>query len=171
MPTIRRILSLFAPIAFLAACGDPSGAGVPEPGTFQLTVSGDRTFSRTGRVFATEADGYAIIALGTHPEFAGADTVVGFFVRIPPGLSVGTHSISAFTSGEETVANLYFATPQDGVTHAFQSVANSGTLTLTQSAGAGLEGEFAFDVEGSRLALDPPPVEHLRIIGRFRLLR
>ena len=166
----RKLLSLLAPAALLAACGDPSAVPPQDglaPGTYQLSVSGDRTLSRAGqRAIVGDANGRVAIVMGTHPESAGADTTVVFYLQVPPGLTLGAHPIAEFGPESRTMAVLSFANSQ-GYTHSYRSVANGGTLTLTRKTGTGVEGEFSFDAEGAEIRSGFAPRESLRITGRF----
>lgn len=167
----RKLLSLLVPAALLAACGDPSATppdGGLAPGTYELSVSGDRTLTRGGqRAIARNLDGRVAIVMGTQPDRAEADTVVVFHLQVPPGLTLGVHPIGEFGPEGETVASLTFAGPQGAPTHGFRSVANAGTLTLTRKTATGVEGEFSFDAEGAVIRAEYGPREHLRITGRF----
>jgi hypothetical protein len=174
------LLVCTASACVLGACGGggdgPSQPIVPvplplAPGTYEATVTGDRSFSRSGTAYMFPLAGRLVILMGTNPRAAGADTMITLALNGTSPPEIGTRSVTTYFPSGETISSLAFKDANTNITDIFKSTASSGTLTVTQSSSGSVSGEFAVDLDGGRFPADPATApQHVHVTGRFYAL-
>ena len=138
------------------------------PGHFEVSVRGDRNFSRTGdAVVANVNHRLVAIIMGTHPLGGlDPDTTVNLDMENPPGLTVGVYPVSDFESADGAAGGVFIMNIHTG--WSFHSIGGSGTIEITRKTNTGVEGRFSFLAAGAAIQADPvTDFDTIRVSGRF----
>ncbi len=159
-------LALFSTL-LLAACGD-GGTGPGSAASHVTTVRGDKAHDLTGAAsFGSTNDpadpGFAIL-LDTPSE--GTFMILGRVNNARP--AVGTYQVGAVDQGEPDPAKFYgsLSVTLPDQTPAFLYYTTGGTVRVTKSTDARVEGTFELDAVGLNLG-DPETPLTVRITGTF----
>lgn len=147
---VLTLATALSAVLLLAACGDDDPAGPnAEPGSFQATVSGELSASMTGTAlfYETAFGGTSnwVLSLDQDgPEVDGSEVTIA---RIGTRPATGTYALNGDLADPSGAfyASVSFISPQ-GIEGTLNNT--GGTLEVTRSSAARVEGTFQIEVEG-----------------------